>query len=682
MRLDRLVPRGRPLVLGGLGLVAAVAVADAFLGRGLVVSDLLVVPVLGMAVAGSPVATAVVAGAALAAAVALGLPDDIFGEGEHLLHVTVVALSGILSVGLAGTREARERRLAERDHQLATSQLSADLGRRLRVALSSGRMGTWVWHAESGHVVWDTQLEALFGLGPGEYDGSFEAWVAMLHPDDRDSVVAEVDAAVTEGRDYTVEHRCIWPDGTVRWLEGRGEVFWDESGNVAGTTGVTADVTARKLAEEETAEAYRLTAEVLSLDALFDPRRTTTGVAALACAEALRLFECDSAAYWTLHQDRLRLVCREPVTPALPAGTELSLGALRVLEADLASLRPTWLGADRRARLTGPEKELLDRAGTASSLRVPIAIAGRASALLTLGWAAPTARPSGERTRVVERFAEQVALATAQAQRRAAQDEAGELTARLQAGLVPETAWTGEGFRSVALYQPGEDRLLLGGDFYDLLARKDGSATFVLGDVSGHGPEAAALGATLRSAWSALARTGAEPEASLAVLHQVVRARRSDEETFATVIVGDISPDGRFARYALAGHPPPIVLGARGAESAPAITGLPLGVGDEPDGWPLRHLTLPDPGALLLFTDGLIEGLAEPGSRERYGTDRLLRQLGAVDRPWSMDDADLASLVAGIAAANGKPLGDDVAVLLLTPTPSARSVEMLARQRR
>ena len=121
----------------------------------------------------------------------------------------------------------------------------------LLAALAAAGTGTWRWNAATGLVRWDPTLEALCGLAPGEFDATYEAWLETLHPEERDGILALVQDALDRRSAYQFEHRTIWPDGTVRWLECRGEVLTDSDGDAAGTVGCAVDITARKVAELE-----------------------------------------------------------------------------------------------------------------------------------------------------------------------------------------------------------------------------------------------------------------------------------------------------------------------------------------------------------------------------------------------------------------------------------------------
>ena len=125
----------------------------------------------------------------------------------------------------------------------------------LRLALAAGNMGTWVWDRRSGSVIRDRNLQALYGLDLEPGHSSFDEWVKLVHPDDRDRLLGEVDRALAEGGTYELEHRVVRPDGEVRWLSRRGSAYFDDDGEVLGTRGLVVDITDRKRAEEE---RYRL----------------------------------------------------------------------------------------------------------------------------------------------------------------------------------------------------------------------------------------------------------------------------------------------------------------------------------------------------------------------------------------------------------------------------------------
>jgi PAS domain S-box-containing protein len=135
----------------------------------------------------------------------------------------------------------------------------------LRLALKASRMGTWDWNIQTGLIRWSDNLEALFGLKPGEFDGSFEMFVARLHPDDRDRVLAAIAHAVATGDDYNIEFRVVYPNGRIRWALSQGKVFYDQNGQPIRMAGNDIDITARKQGEQrlqESEEGLRLAMQV------------------------------------------------------------------------------------------------------------------------------------------------------------------------------------------------------------------------------------------------------------------------------------------------------------------------------------------------------------------------------------------------------------------------------------
>jgi PAS domain S-box-containing protein len=121
----------------------------------------------------------------------------------------------------------------------------------LQAALAAAGTGTWHWSVATGLVHWDATLEALCGMAPGEFGATYEAWLESLHPDERDGILGLVQDALERRGPYQFEHRTVWPDGTIHWLECRGEVVTDADGNPAGTVGCAVDITARKVGELE-----------------------------------------------------------------------------------------------------------------------------------------------------------------------------------------------------------------------------------------------------------------------------------------------------------------------------------------------------------------------------------------------------------------------------------------------
>jgi serine phosphatase RsbU (regulator of sigma subunit) len=248
-----------------------------------------------------------------------------------------------------------------------------------------------------------------------------------------------------------------------------------------------------------------------------------------------------------------------------------------------------------------------------------------------------------------------------------------EENARLERGLVPSPIVADTSIWIASKYRPGRRRALLGGDFYDVVEPAGGGLHVLVGDVCGHGPDEAALGACLRIAWRALTLSGADGDLMLATLQKVLEHESQIPGLFATLCTLEIEQSHRALRIRRAGHPPPVLIDGRSVSILPAAGGgPPIGLfADEQ--WPQKKLDLPAGWVLLLYTDGLTEGRVGPGS-ERLGEDRLRALIAdyiARVPDWrTSPDGLLSDLLTRADELNGEELSDDVAMLLVGVRPT------------
>lgn len=148
-----------------------------------------------------------------------------------------------------------------------TSREAEDLLRRtqssLALAMRGGRMGWWTRDLETEVVTWSPELEELFGLPPGSFEGAETNFLERVLPEDRPAVSAAVATALADGTDYAVEFRFRHADGTIRWMDGRGRATY-VGDRPAVLYGIGIDITTRKEAEEAIRareERLRLAAE-------------------------------------------------------------------------------------------------------------------------------------------------------------------------------------------------------------------------------------------------------------------------------------------------------------------------------------------------------------------------------------------------------------------------------------
>lgn len=245
---------------------------------------------------------------------------------------------------------------------------------------------------------------------------------------------------------------------------------------------------------------------------------------------------------------------------------------------------------------------------------------------------------------------------------RASQMRAQE-NARLERGLLP-TPLLGPDrtVEVIARYRPGRDDSLLGGDFYDVVQDSEGIVHVVIGDVSGHGPDAAATGVALRLAWRTLVLSGVSGHRQLELLEELLVAERGDEQTFATATGLRLDPATRRVQIRRAGHPGMLRRDGGGSSWLEVAGGPALGFVPGHGHWPAHELVLEPDAGLMLFTDGLFEGHVGGGTR-RLGEDGLLDLANSLPggHPEEFVDALIARVEDMASAAGG--LDDDLAIL-------------------
>jgi PAS domain S-box-containing protein/excisionase family DNA binding protein len=131
-------------------------------------------------------------------------------------------------------------------HHRPNGHLLDDLDDPLEVGVSAAEIGTWDWDVPSGRVRWTPQMYLLFGMESERFTTTFENVIALVHPEDRPRVEANVARALRDLKRYVTEFRIRRPDGSVRWLRCTGRAFADDLGRAIRMAGVTEDVTLEK----------------------------------------------------------------------------------------------------------------------------------------------------------------------------------------------------------------------------------------------------------------------------------------------------------------------------------------------------------------------------------------------------------------------------------------------------
>ena len=134
------------------------------------------------------------------------------------------------------------------DRKRAEAALQASQ-EQLQLALGAAQLGIWDWDIKANAVQWSKNVHAIFGLSREAFSGTYEAYMGLIHPQDRDRLLLAIRQSLEARADYQIEHRIIWPDGSVHWVACRGDVLRDADGTPVRMLGTVMDVTARKEVE-------------------------------------------------------------------------------------------------------------------------------------------------------------------------------------------------------------------------------------------------------------------------------------------------------------------------------------------------------------------------------------------------------------------------------------------------
>ncbi len=192
-----------------------------------------------------------------------------------------------------------ERKQAE--EQLRRSQ------EQLRLALDAARMSPWERNLQTETITFSSNLEQLYGFAPNTYDGTYETYLARIHPQDRDRIHQATQNAITMGKAHDLEFRIIWPDGSIRWIETKGQVIYNEMGSPVLLSGISLDISDRKQAETEIKESLR-EKEVLLQEIHHRVKNNLQVISSLLDLQSQRLKDTATLEMFQESQNRIKLM--------------------------------------------------------------------------------------------------------------------------------------------------------------------------------------------------------------------------------------------------------------------------------------------------------------------------------------------------------------------------------------
>lgn len=559
------------------------------------------------------------------------------------------------------------------------------LRQQLELILEAGGLGSWRVDVDSGRVTWDRRHERLYGLDPGEFDGTIATWLSLVHPDDRDRALDDMRAGPPSGDGtYTVRHRLRWRDGTERWVESWVQRIVDADGDHVATIGCARDIT-REVDEQTAREAQlarlqrvaeieRINRERVEFGSrINDALSTATSIQQIMrrvtraavprlgdwCMIHVLAFDGATSAYVeAAHSDPRMVSAAERAADRLGYDLDATWGASAVIRTGQPEFYPD-LDVSRIRGINDTARQILATMGLKSSIVVPIRSGERTFGAITFLMTFGSRRYSEEDLLLAEAIAGRVASALENLELVRHQIEIARV---LQASLLPDSLPPIPNFEVAFRYTAAGEGSTVGGDFYDVFDLHGRSWGVAIGDVCGQGPQAAALTGLARHTMRTAAWRGEGPSTVLARLNEAVH--RSDADSFCTAVFGVLDPVARTWHAALGGHPLPIVVTPDGAARPVGSPGMLLGAFAVARTTRLE-LDLPTGSWLVLYTDGVTD-LPPP---DDLSTERWVEIVGACAR--GADSADqMCDLLddALDAIRPARTRRDDIALLVLRST--------------
>jgi PAS domain S-box-containing protein len=506
----------------------------------------------------------------------------------------------------------RGRTLAEREQLVRATFENAPIG--MARASADGRLR---------HV--NRALCDTVGREPSELVGRT---LDELGPKGQAGVDDAERAALLAGRSrrYEVERMLCGPSGTSIPVLVSASLAPSPEGNMPDLILHLLDLRERRRAEREHEQLIRAQAARASAEVTSERLRVTQSIADAALAaegleellgdllvRLLDALDVDRAAI-VLVGDGERIAAR--AAPGLEVVVERDddvridgVTAQVVRERAPLAIRDV-AGAQIDASSLGPP--------VSSLLAVPLVERGRVLGSVHVGALTPRDFDA-ETIDVMRLLADRVGLAIARTQ---LYERERHIAQELQHSLLPKRLPAIPGVALAARYQPGDDGVSVGGDWYDAVALPGGRVAIAIGDVVGRGIGAATTMGQMRSALRAILTQGDHTGAMADRLNRFTLGLGIGEAIMTTVLLAIFEPTSGRLRYTNAGHPPALLVGPDGsARYLDAPASVPMGVLDAPR-YPEHTITLERGTSLVLYTDGLIE---EPSEVLDVGLERLLQ---------------------------------------------------------
>lgn len=134
--------------------------------------------------------------------------------------------------------------------RIIAEQALKESEKRLSLAIKAAKLGIWDWDVRKKTLIWDNTMFQLYGITGKDFDGTYKAWTQRIHPDDLKKIDVEFQTTLGGEKEFAEEFRIVWPDGTIRYIQGLGVLHLSDEGKPDRLIGVNWDITKQKQAED------------------------------------------------------------------------------------------------------------------------------------------------------------------------------------------------------------------------------------------------------------------------------------------------------------------------------------------------------------------------------------------------------------------------------------------------
>jgi len=445
--------------------------------------------------------------------------------------------------------------------------------------------------------------------------------------------------------------------GEERWLLNKTTTIRAEDGRVTGIVNVIEDVTRAKRTEL----AQRLLAEASdALASSLDYERTLQRIAEVAVPTFADWCGVDvpgpggvAQLVAIVHKDPAKVALARRMRARYPVSLDRREGIAAVMRGEPHFVRARVEEDELRAYAHDEQHfEMLRELGMASLVIVPLVAGGQKLGTLILARATPGRPFDAADVELAEELGRRAGTAVLNAH---AYTERAAIAATLQRGLRPPELLAPPGFSVATHYDAAGAFNEVGGDFYDAFTTADGWM-LVLGDVAGHGAEAAALTALARYTLRSAGQLTRDPARAVHQLNATLRDL--PQLSLCTTVCAHVRLDGESACVTLAncGHPRPLLVREERLEELGCVGPMAGAFGDSR--WRCTEVTLQAGDTLVLYTDGVLDTV---GAQDRFGAERVRAALAAAQT--AEPDALVEALARALEAFRQGPQRDDIAIV-------------------